>query len=191
MKEIILLFVQLIRDFILLVIRLAKYIALGSIAFLGGYIAYASELWFSWNEKLIGSGDNPAVIFWGGVAFVGVGLPLYMLCFYMINSVNVKTFKFNRPPLVLFVCVPGVLSVILTYVIVFFRGGGLLSGLLTPESRLFYVFFATSGAIFGLGYFVLKYKQLRLTDIFQLMFGIMFLGVIYYFGSKEFHQMMN
>lgn len=108
-----------------------------------GFYAYEYILWVVWNETL--GNDRNAVLFWAFIPYVIILVPLYLLICNTIKS------KVNRP-LLRMIGYPSLCALIFIiptfFIMVFFNSFDFLA----PEALLFYVFFASAGIVFGLGY---------------------------------------
>jgi hypothetical protein len=115
------------------------YIVTPIVSFLGGFFAYAFILKISSGESLEGDGD--AVLFWGGIAFFLLGVPVYFGIIYLIDH-WLKRLKWLYYPI-------GCMLVFFIPTALIALSFGSLN-LLSPEAMLFHSFFLTSGLIFGL-----------------------------------------
>ncbi|MFF2890054.1 hypothetical protein [Paenibacillus sp. NPDC057967] len=133
-----------------MLITLLRYLLLICLFFLSywaGFYSYEKTLWFGWKQTL--GGDKQAVIFWSSIAYIIILVPLYLLICYVVKiKVKRKYFRLFFYPLF---CT---LSFMLPTIFITTIFGG--SSILSPESQLFYVFFASSGIIFGIGYGIIS-----------------------------------
>ena len=115
------------------------YIVTPLLSFYGGFFAYKLILENVWNEPL---GDEAgAVLFWGGIAFFLLGVPVYFGVIYLID-IWVKKLKWLYYPI-------GCMLVFFMPTTLITLSFGSLA-LLSPEAMLSHSFFLTSGLIFGL-----------------------------------------
>ncbi|MEE9539291.1 MAG: hypothetical protein V3W10_08150 [candidate division NC10 bacterium] len=136
------------------------------LGYLAGFGAYVGVLRAVWHERITG-GDAEAVIFWGGLAYLLVAIPLYLLAFWMIKLARPFVFGFRRLFLLFIFPATAVLVTILP------TGFALCAGLFGvsllalpnamfecvfayPEAIPFYAFFGASGLCFSLGWFFLS-----------------------------------
>lgn len=126
--------------------RLLRYALLIIVFFLSywaGFYSYESTLWLGWKQTL--GGDKRAVVFWSSIAYVIILVPLYLLiCYKIERKLKRKLIRLVSYPI--FCASTFILPT--AFIMMFFGGGSFFS----PESLLFYSFFASSGIIFGLGY---------------------------------------
>lgn len=113
------------------------------LSYLGGIAAYNLALFVIWDE-IIGSGDLVAVLFWGGMVFGLLAVPIYLGIIHLID----KKYKGNKMWLYPIGCM--LIFFVPTLFIMMMFGGINLTSLFGPEAMLFHVFFLTSGFIFGL-----------------------------------------
>jgi len=130
-----------------------RYLALFGVAaaaYLAGAGAYLLTLWLIWRQSV--AGDLKAILFWGGLAYVLVALPLYLIFFTVLHLIRKYVFHaVGRAPGWSYPLAGGLLGVAPTYAIVRTFSGGVRQ-LLTPEAALFLSFFGVSGVCFGLGW---------------------------------------
>jgi len=109
------------------------------LSYIGGFIAYNWALFAFWNQTL--GGDIVSVLFWGGIAFSLLAVPIYL---GIIRYIDTKT-KTNKGWLYPIGCML-VFFIPTLFIIMIFQSTQLFS----PEAMLFHAFFLTSGLIFGL-----------------------------------------
>jgi hypothetical protein len=136
------------------------------LAYFVGLGAYVGVLRAVWHEKITG-GEAEAVIFWGGLAYLLVAIPLYLLAFWMIKLPRPFVFGFRRLFLLFIFPATAVLVIILPTGFAL-RAGFFGVSLLAlpnamfecvfayPEAIPFYAFFGASGLCFSLGWFFLS-----------------------------------
>lgn len=119
--------------------KLFTHIITPLVSFIGGFLAYSLTLKIVWGESL--GGDMDAVLFFGGMAFFLIAVPIYFGIIYFIDTL-IKKFKAFLYPIgcILVFFIPTLM------ITLFFGSTNLLSG----EAMLFHSFFLTSGLIFGL-----------------------------------------
>ena len=143
----------------------AKFIV-AVLAYFVGLGAYVGILRAVWHEKITG-GEAEAVIFWGGLAYLLVAIPLYLLAFWMIKRARPFVFVFRRLFLLFIFPATAVLVTILPTGFALcagFFGISLLAlpnamfecAFAYPEAIAFYAFFGASGLCFSLGWFFLS-----------------------------------
>jgi hypothetical protein len=136
------------------------------LAYFVGLGAYVGVLRAVWHEKITG-GEAEAVIFWGGLAYLLVAIPLYLLAFWMIKRARPFVFGFRRLFLLFIFPATAVLVTILPTGFALcagFFGISLLAlpnamfecAFAYPEAIPFYAFFGASGLCFSLGWFFLS-----------------------------------
>ncbi|MEE8326593.1 MAG: hypothetical protein V3R58_06100 [candidate division NC10 bacterium] len=136
------------------------------LAYFVGLGAYVGVLRAVWHEKITG-GEAEAVIFWGGLAYLLVAIPLYLLAFWMIKLARPFVFGFRRLLLLFIFPATAVLVTILPTGFALcagFFGVSLLAlpnamfecVFAYPEAIPFYAFFGASGLCFSLGWFFLS-----------------------------------
>lgn len=136
------------------------------LAYFVGLGAYVGVLRAVWHEKITG-GEAEAVIFWGGLAYLLVAIPLYLLAFWMIKRARPFVFVFRRLFLLFIFPATAVLVTILPTGFALcagFFGISLLAlpnamfkcAFAYPEAIPFYAFFGASGLCFSLGWFFLS-----------------------------------
>ncbi|WP_217561832.1 hypothetical protein [Paenibacillus sp. GbtcB18] len=114
------------------------------LSFCAGLWAYQAVLWLVW-EQTMSEGDLPAVRYWVGIAYLIILVPSYLLiCFFVTSKIKSAIMR-----LLLYPIGCGLMFVLPTIFIFAAFGGG---NLFSAEAFLFYVFFISSGAVFGLGY---------------------------------------
>ncbi len=131
-----------------------------------GLGAYVGVLRAVWHERITG-GDAQTVIFWGGLAYLFVAIPLYLLAFWMINLARSFVFGFRRLFLLFIFPATAVL------VAIFPTGFALCAGFFGvpllalpnamfecafahPEAIPFYAFFGASGLCFSVDWLFLS-----------------------------------
>ena len=136
------------------------------LAYFVGLGAYVGVLRAVWHEKITG-GEAEAVIFWGGLAYLLVAIPLYLLAFWMIKLARPFVFGFRRLFLLFIFPATAVL------VAIFPTGFALCAGFFGvpllalpnamfecafahPEAIPFYAFFGASGLCFSVGWLFLS-----------------------------------
>lgn len=167
-----------------------KFSLLTFVSFIAGFAAYLIELSLSWNEPV---GGDLVVVFYSGIAaYLFLAVPLYVLLFRGLEYLCNKILKLGRPPASLYLMLPALLCFIPTYLISLrYGGGGALTALAQPESMLFNVFFATSGAVFGFGWTFLKngkYSGNAFRTLSHVLLGVFILIGFYLVGSKGFQE---
>lgn len=126
------------RNFFIYIVTSFLYIVTPFVSFFGGFFAYKLIL-----EKVIGQslgGEANAVLFWGGIAFFLLGVPIYFGIIYLIDR-WVKKLKWLYYPIW---CT---LAFFMPTTLITVTFGSL--NLFSPEAMLFHSFFLTSGLIFG------------------------------------------
>ncbi|EPD88881.1 MULTISPECIES: hypothetical protein [Paenibacillus] len=127
--------------------KILKYLFLSLnslLSFYAGWWAYEMVLWLVW-EQTISEGDLRAVQYWAGIAYLIILVPLYLLiCSYVRSRIKPRFVRILLYPIG---C--AVIFVLPTLFIFAAFGGG---NLFSAEAFLFYVFFISSGVVFGLGY---------------------------------------
>lgn len=108
-----------------------------------GFYSYEYALWIGWNETI--GNDRQAVLFWAFIPYVLILVPLYFL---ICNTVKSKVSR----PFIRIIAYPSLCALIFIiptfFIMSFFNSFDFFS----PEALLFYVFFASAGIVFGLGY---------------------------------------
>ncbi|MBS4188722.1 hypothetical protein KHA94_00625 [Bacillus sp. FJAT-49705] len=115
------------------------YVFTPLLSFIGGFFAYTLTLKIVWEQSL--GGDMVSVLFWGGIMFFLVSVPIYLGVIYFIDK-RTKKFKGLLYPIgcMLVFFIP-TLFITLSF-------GGINP--FSSEAMLFHSFFFTSGLIFGL-----------------------------------------
>ncbi len=113
-------------------------------AWLIGLVVYESWLRLVWRQGI--GGDWEAVAFWSGIAFAVAVVVVYAPAMLVLRKI-LGGYK----PVVWFPLVASMLGIVPTMIILIVHGGG-FGDLLSPEATVFYVMFASVGAVFGLGY---------------------------------------
>ncbi|MFS0840377.1 hypothetical protein [Paenibacillus sp. 1P03SA] len=127
--------------------KVLKYLFLSLnslLSFYAGFWAYEKVLWLVW-EQTVSEGDLRAVQYWAGIAYLIILVPSYLLiCSYVASKIKSGIMR-----LLLYPIGCALVFVIPTLFIFAAFGGG---NLFSAEAFLFYVFFISSGVVFGLGY---------------------------------------
>lgn len=125
-------------------------VAVAAGAYLAGAGAYLLTLWLIWRQAV--GGDLKAILVWGGLAYILVALPLYLLFFTGVQLLHKHVFHAaRRAPGWMFPLAGGLLGVAPTYAILRSFSAG-WKQLFTPEAALFLSFFGISGICFGIGW---------------------------------------
>ena len=126
-------------------------VGLALLAFAVGAATYLATLGLVWGER-ISRGDLEAILFWGGLAYGLVALPVFLASFLLVHLLRRAVLRARQPVAPWFMPLFGaLLGWAPTYALVRTWGGG-LADLLEPEVLLFYSFFGGSGLCFGLGW---------------------------------------
>ena len=139
-----------------------KYVGLLGVAVLAygaGVLTYYGTLGLLWGQWKLQ--DLEAAALWGGLVYLLVAFPLYLISFFGFHL----AWKWRRRglrPAWFFPVLGAVLGVAPTYAIMRVWGGG-LSSLISEEAILFYSFFGASGVCFGLGWWWLFEREARPT----------------------------
>lgn len=127
--------------------KIVKYLFLSLnslLSFYAGLWAYEKVLWLVW-EQTVSEGDLRAVQYWAGIAYLIILVPSYLLiCSYVAYKIKSGIMRLLLYPIgcALVFIIPTL------FIFAAFGGGNLFSA----EAFLFYVFFISSGVVFGLGY---------------------------------------
>ncbi|MFB7816397.1 hypothetical protein ACFC0X_19735 [Paenibacillus chitinolyticus] len=114
------------------------------LSFYAGLWAYEMVLWLVW-EQTISEGDLPAIRYWAGIAYLIILVPSYLLiCFFVTSKIKSAIMRLLLYP------IGCALVFVLPTLFIFAAFGG--GNLFSAEAFLFYVFFISSGVVFGLGY---------------------------------------
>jgi hypothetical protein len=125
-------------------------VGVAAASYLAGACAYLLTLWILWRQSV--GGDLKAILFWGGLAYVLVALPLYLVFFMVVQLLRRHVFHaIRRAPGWMFPLAGGLLGVAPTYAILRSFSGGWRQ-LFTAEAALFLSFFGVSGLCFGIGW---------------------------------------
>lgn len=139
--------------------RFLWLVGVAAASYLAGAGAYLLTLWIVWRQSV--SSDLKAILIWGGLAYVLVALPLYLVFFTCIQLVRKYVFHAGgRAPGWAFPLAGALLGVAPTYAILRSFSGG-WRDLFTPEAALFFSFFGVSGICFGLGWWRLFVRPRR------------------------------
>lgn len=131
--------------------RFLGLIGLAVLAFGVGVGIYLATLGLIWGER-ISHRDLEAMLFWGGLAYGLVALPVFLTSFLLVHLVRRVLLHARRPAAVWFLPLFGLLlGWAPTYALARTWGGG-VADLLEPEVLLFYSFFGGSGLCLGLGW---------------------------------------
>jgi hypothetical protein len=134
-------------------VRYAYWIGLSLIGYVGGVAGYAATLAIVWKQSI--GGDLEAVLFWGGLAYVLIAIPLFVFTFWAIDRVRSRRRGMRRrPPALLYPAAAALEGPGATYFIMRVWGGG-ASSLLEPEAIPFHTLFAVAGIIWGTGWWML------------------------------------
>ncbi|WP_153733190.1 hypothetical protein [Sporosarcina obsidiansis] len=131
-------------------INFSLYVVTPILAFIGGFLFYVLTLKFVWDESI--AGDMRAVLFWGGIAFFAIAVPIYFGVIYFIDR------RFVRFKVLLYPIVCMLIFFIPTLVIAMMFGS---LNPFSPEAMLFNSFFIGSGLIFGLSFWIIKRYKAR------------------------------
>jgi hypothetical protein len=130
-------------------------VGLALLAFAVGVATYLATLGLVWGER-ISRGDLEAMLFWGGLAYGLVVLPVFLTSFLLLHLARRVLPGARQPVAPWFMPLFGaLLGWAPTYALVRTWGGG-LGTLAEPEALLFYSFFGGSGLGFGLGWWLLS-----------------------------------
>lgn len=121
------------------------------LSFIGGLFSYVMTLKIVWDESISG-GDKIAVLFWGGIAFFAIAVPIYFGVIYFIDR------QFVGFKVLLYPIACALAFFIPTSVITMVFGG---LNPFSPEAMLFNSFFISSGLIFGLSIWIFKRINIR------------------------------
>ena len=136
-------------------VNFCLYVVTPLSSFIGGFFAYILTLKIVWEQSLSG-GDMEAVLYWGGIAFLLVAVPIYLGIIYFIDNRFEKLKGLLYPIGCMLVFFIPTLLVTLTF--------GSVNPF-SPEAMLFHSFFLTSGLIFGLCNW--GFKKIKLHPLFH------------------------
>jgi len=125
---------------------LTTYALAASGSWLFGVLTYVSCIAVRFGEILRWDGDLRPVVLWSFVAYFLLLPSVYLPCLLAL-----RWWRNGCHPVILFPLVGGALGVLPTAAVVF-RWGGQVRDLLSPEAKLFFVLFASAGAVLGLAY---------------------------------------
>lgn len=121
-------------------VKFCLYVLTPLLSFIGGFSAYILVLKIVWEQSLSG-GDIGATLYWGGIAFFLLAVPIYLGIIYFIDN------RFKRLKGLLYPIGCMLVFFIPTLLITLTFGS---INIFLPEAMLFHSFFLTSGLIFGL-----------------------------------------
>lgn len=130
-----------------------KSVIAGLLSFIVGIMCYALTLELVWGESL--GGDVYAVLYWGGMGFITIPFPIYLMTTNLIEARCSKQKYFFYPlSCMLVYFVP---AAFLTLIF-----GGVLA-IFSEEAMLFHSFFLSSGFIFGITIWFFRRKEVQNT----------------------------
>jgi len=133
--------------------KIAGVAGFALLAFVAGGATYLVTLGLVWGER-ISRGDLVAVLYWFGLAYALVALPVFVTSFLLVHLLRrLLQLRGRGPALWVFPLVGLLGGWAPTYALVRTWGGGLRT-LLEPEALLFYSFFGGAGLCFGLSWWL-------------------------------------
>lgn len=117
-----------------------KSIIAGLLSFIVGIMCYVLTLKLVWNQSL--GGDANSVLYWGGLAFLIIALPIYLLIIQLVDIRFSKHKYFFYPLGCMLVFFIPTAFILLSF-------GGVLA-IFSAEAMLFHAFFLSSGFVFGI-----------------------------------------
>lgn len=130
-----------------------KSIIAGLLSFTGGIMCYILTLKIVWNQSL--GGDAYSVLYWGGLAFFIIALPIYLLMIKLIDSKFSKHKYFFYPLSCMIVFLVPTAFITISF-------GGVLA-IFSAEALLYHTFFLSSGFIFGITSWFFRRKEVQNT----------------------------
>lgn len=128
-----------------------KSIIAALLSFIVGIMCYTLTLKIVWNQSL--GGDADAVLFWGGLAFLIIALPIYLVMLKLIDTIFSKHKYFFYPLSCMLVFFVPTTFITLSF-------GGVLA-IFSAEAMLFHTFYLSSGFIFGIMSWFFQRKEVQ------------------------------